>query len=68
MTHPHHRILGLIVAALLLAWAITAFADQPSPPGQHRTSASLNGSEETPAAIATSGSSEFVAQIGQGIV
>ena len=65
MTHRHHRILAGIAAALLLAWAITAFADQPFPLGQHRTSSTLNGYEETPAAIASAGSGEFVAQINQ---
>lgn len=65
MTHHDQCILGEIAAALSLVWAGTALADQPSPPGQHRTSSELNGYEETPAAISSAGSGEFVAQINR---
>jgi len=65
MTHHDQCILGEIAAALSLVWAGTALADQPSPPGQHRTSSERNGYEETPAAISPAGGSEYVAQINQ---
>lgn len=65
MTHHDQRTLGEIAAALSLVWAGTALADQPSPPGEHGTSAELDGYGETPAAVASPGSGEFVAQINR---
>jgi len=63
MLHRHHRILAGVAAAVLLAWAVTAFADHPSSPGQRRTTSELNGYEETPLSLVSPGSGEFTAAI-----